>query len=160
MFNQTHILHAVPEPVTGNSQVLVTKLYDCYLPLIRYKVGDYISGEIVNDDGLITEFDEVYGRTGDEVDMGNGIRFHGQSFMTCAEGFDKIIAYQIRVNKSKRKVIFVAQTIAPLLSEEKVEIVKRAAHMSGLPGGAISVEEAKELIKAPSGKIRLVIDEG
>lgn len=160
VFNQTHILHAVPEPVTGNSQVLVTKLYDCYLPLIRYKVGDYISGEIVNDDGLITEFDEVYGRTGDEVDMGNGIRFHGQSFMTCAEGFDKIIAYQIRVNKSKRKVIFVAQTIAPLLSEEKVEIVKRAAHMSGLPGGAISVEEAKELIKAPSGKIRLVIDEG
>ena len=158
VFDQTHILHSAPEPVTGNSQVLVTKLYNCYLPLIRYKVGDYIRGETVADSGLITGFDEVYGRTGDEVDMGNGIRFHGQSFMTCAEGFDQIIAYQIRVNKSTGKVVFVAQTIAQLSPEENVEIVKRAAHMSGLPEGAISVEEAKELVKAPSGKIRLVIE--
>lgn len=159
VFEQTHILHAIPEPVTGNSQVLVTKLYDCYLPLIRYKIGDYISGETVSEAGLITGFDEVYGRTGDEVDMGNGIRFHGQSFMTCAEGFDQIVAYQIRVNKPAGNVVFVAQTIAQLSSEEKAEIVKRAAHMSGLAEGSISVEEAKELIKAPSGKIRLVIEE-
>ena len=31
-------------------------------------------------------------------------------------------------------------------------------HMSGLAEESISVEEAKELIKAPSGKIRLVIE--
>lgn len=160
VFDQTHILHAAPESVTGNSQVLVTKLYDCYLPLIRYKVGDYISGETVSEAGLITGFNEVYGRTGDEVDMGNGIRFHGQSFMTCAEGFEQIVAYQIRVNKSTGKVVFVAQTIAQLSPEEKAEIVKRAAHMSGLAEESISVEEAKELVKAPSGKIRLVIEEG
>lgn len=30
-------------------------------------------------------------------------------------------------------------------------------HMSGLAEESISVEEAKELVKAPSGKIRLVI---
>ena len=34
VFDKTHIIHAVPEPVSGNSQVLVTKLYPSYLPLI------------------------------------------------------------------------------------------------------------------------------
>lgn len=159
VFDKTHIIHAVPEPVSGNSQVLVTKLYPGYLPLIRYKIGDYILGENVDNVGTVRGFREVYGRTGDEVDMGNGIKFHGQSFMTCAEGFDKIIAYQIRVNKKSGKVVFVAQTLSPLGEDERNEIIKRAAHMSGLAQASISVQEAKELAKAPSGKIRLVVEE-
>ena len=31
--------------------------------------------------------------------------------------------------------------------------------MSGLAQASISVQEAKELVKAPSGKIRLVVEE-
>lgn len=159
VFDKTHILHVIPESFTGQSQTLVTKLYPCYLPLIRYKIGDYINGEETDESGSVVRFAEVYGRTGDEVDMGNGVKFHGQSFMTCAEGFDQIVAYQIKVNKSIGRVIFVAQTIAPLSELEKTEIIKRAAHMSGLAESAIKVEESQELIKAPSGKIRLVIEE-
>ncbi len=159
VFDKTHIIHAIPELISGNSQVLVTKLYPSYLPLIRYKIGDYILGENVDKDGTVKGFREVYGRTGDEVDMGNRIKFHGQSFMTCAEGFDQIVAYQIRVNRRIGNVIFVAQTIAPLSKEEQNEIIKRAAHMSGLSPSSITVEEAKELVKAPSGKIRLVLED-
>ena len=159
VFDKTHILHTMPEPTTGNSQVVVTKLYPCYLPLIRYKIGDYICGEVLDDNLVVTKFDEVYGRTGDEVDMGNGIKFHGQSFMTCAEGFDQIIAYQIRINRKKGSVVFVAQTVAPLTEDEKTEIRKRASHMSGLSPLSIVVEEAQELLKASSGKIRLVVEE-
>ena len=155
----THLIQTMPEPVTGNSQVLVTKLYKCYLPLIRYRLGDYIEGACVDEAGFVVRFDEVLGRTGDEVDVGNGIKFHGQSFMTCAEGFDKIVAYQIRVNRRLGRVTFVAQTLAPLSDEEKKEIVKRSAHMSGLTPNSICVKEATELVKAPSGKIRLVIAE-
>ena len=159
VFDKTHIIHAVSEPVSGNSQVLVTKLYPCYLPLIRYRIGDYILGENTGVDGTVSKFEEVYGRTGDEVDMGNGIKFHGQSFMTCAEGFDKIIAYQILVKRKSGQVVFVAQTLSPLSEDERNEIIKRAAHMSGLARTSITVQEAKELVKAPSGKIRLVVEE-
>ena len=159
VFDKTHIIHAVPEPVSGNSQVLVTKLYPSYLPLIRYKIGDYILGENTDKDGTVKGFGEVYGRVGDEVDMENGIKFHGQSFMTCAEGFDKIIAYQIRVNKKSGQVIFAVQTLSTLDEDERNEIIKRAAHMSGLAQASITVQEAKELVKAPSGKIRLVVEE-
>ena len=34
-----------------------------------------------------------------------------------------------------------------------------AADVAKVPASIISVEEAKELVKAPSGKIRLVIEE-
>lgn len=152
-------MHAVQEKLTGNSKVLVTKLYPCCLPLIRYSIGDYMLDKSENCDGSVVEFGEDYGRAGDEVDMGNGIRFHGQSFMTCAEGFDRIIAYQIKVNRKNGHVVFVAQTISSLSGSEKVEIIKRAAHMSGLGECSIDVEEAKELVKAPSGKIRLVVED-
>lgn len=159
VFKYTHIVHSIPELVTENSQVLVTKLYPSYLPLIRYKIGDYIREEEIDKDGSVIKFNEVFGRVGDEVDMGNGIKFHGQSFMTCAEGFNQIIAYQIRVDKHTGCVVFVAQATSMLSNEEKNEIIKRASHMSGLSPNSIKVETAKELIKAPSGKIRLVIEE-
>ena len=79
--------------------------------------------------------------------------------MTCAEGFNQIIAYQIRVDRRMGCVVFVAQTTSKLSNEEKNEIIKRASHMSGLSPNSIKVETTDELIKAPSGKIRLVIEE-
>ena len=159
VFESTHFIHTLPEVGSDNQQVLVTKIYPCYLPLIRYRIGDYIKGVSLDAHGMVTSFDEVYGRIGDEVDMGNGIRFHGQTFMVCAEGFDQIIAYQIRVDKAKGHVTFVAQSISPLTADEKCEIKRRAAHMSGLQIKDISIEESSNLAKAPSGKIRLVVFE-
>jgi len=69
----------------------------------------------------------------------------------------RVLTRLSHTNKGSGHVVFVAQTIAPLSEREKAEIIKRAAHMSGLAESAINVEEAQELIKAPSGKIRLVV---
>lgn len=159
VFDATHIVHVLKEPETGKSQALVTKLYKSYFPLIRYRIGDYILDEEVDRDGGVTTFSEVLGRTGDEVDMGNGIRFHGQSFMLCAEGVDKIVAYQLRVNRVKQTVAFIVQVKSPLTDDEKSELVRRSSRMSGLAPESISVEVSNDLAKTPSGKIRLVFEE-
>lgn len=159
VFDQTHILHAEEEQTTGRSSILVTGLTKRYLPLIRYRIGDYMEGVSLRDDGAVESFDEVTGRTGDMIDLGDGMRFHGYSLMVCAEENPKIVAYQLRVNKKNKKVIFVAQTTAPLSESEKIQISRHAADVAKVPESIISVEEAKELIKAPSGKIRLVIEE-
>ena len=157
VFDQTHILHADVEQTTGCSSILVTSLTKRYLPLIRYRIGDYMEGAAVRDDGAVESFDEVTGRTGDMIDLGDGMRFHGYSLMVCAEENPKIVAYQLRVNKKTKKVVFVAQTTAPLSESEKVQISRHSADVAKMPASIISVEEAKELVKAPSGKIRLVI---
>ena len=159
VFKKTHMIHTVPGGFSGSGQVLVTKIYPCYLPLIRYSIGDSIQGVVLDDNGLVIGFDEVYGRTGDEVDMGNGVKFHGQSFMLCAEGYDKVVAYQVRINRREKRVVFAVQTREPLNEEETAGMRKQTAAMSGLPIGAISIDETDSLVKAPSGKIRLVVDE-
>lgn len=159
VFDQTHILHADMEQTTGRSSILVTSLTKRYLPLIRYRIGDYMEGVSLRDDGAVESFDEVTGRTGDMIDLGDGMRFHGYSLMVCAEENPKIVAYQLRVNKKNKKVVFVAQTTAPLFDGERIQISRHAADVAKVPASIISVEEAKELVKAPSGKIRLVIEE-
>ena len=137
----------------------VTTLTKRYLPLIRYRIGDYMSDVRTRSDGSVSDFLEVSGRAGDVIDMGNGVRFHGYSLMVCAEENPKIVAYQLKVNKSIGVVTFVAQTISPLTEAEKVKIKYHAADVASIEATKIRVEEAAELVKAPSGKIRLVLEE-
>lgn len=155
----THVLQAVPDVDAQRDQILVTTITKRYLPLIRYRIGDYMDAESLYEDGSVATFGEVSGRTGDLIDLGEGVRFHGYSLMVCAEENPKIVAYQLRVEKDRRQVVFVAQTLAPLTDAEKVQICAHAADVSHVPMNTFKVEEAAELIKAPSGKIRLVIEE-
>ena len=157
VFEDTHVLHADEECGTGRHQILVTCIYKRYLPLIRYRIGDYMEEPELCKDGSVSTFSEVTGRSGDIVDFGNGIRFHGYSLMVCAEANPKIIAYQLNVEQASKSIVFVAQTISPLTSDERGLIIERAAHISGLPKSTISIEESNDLEKAPSGKIKLVI---
>ena len=113
----------------------------------------------VGDDETVESFSEVFGRACDMIDLGGGVRFHGYSLMVCAEENPKIIAYQLRVNRKVRAVTFVAQTLRLLTESEKEQIRRHAADVAAIEVGCIKIEEAKELVKAPSGKIRLVIEE-
>ena len=159
VFDGTHIIQSVPECSGNLSQILVTALSRRYLPLIRYRIGDYMTDVCVSDDGTVKSFAEVSGRAGDMIDLGNGIRFHGYSLMVCAEENPKIIAYQLKLNMNLGTVTFVAQTSSPLTADEEVQIKKHAADVASIDATLIKVEEAIELVKAPSGKIRLVIKE-
>lgn len=158
VFDATHLLHAALEPVTGRSQILVTTLSKRYLPLIRYSVGDYMEDAMLRGDGTVESFSEVTGRTGDMIDLGAGMRFHGYSLMVCAEENKKVIAHQLLVDKAHQRVTFAAQTLIPLSEDEKRQIVRHAADIAKIPESVILVKEVEELIKAPSGKIRLVVE--
>ncbi|MBQ8125617.1 MAG: phenylacetate--CoA ligase family protein [Kiritimatiellae bacterium] len=159
VFDNTHILHSEADGFEDRKQILVTTISRRYLPLIRYRIGDYMIDECVHEDGSVRAFSEVTGRTGDMVDLGEGVRFHGYSMMVCAEENPKIIAYQLRVKKKDGLVTFVAQTTAPLTEAERTQIQRHAADVASISPNQIRVEDAKELVKAPSGKIRLVVKE-
>ena len=118
-----------------------------------------MDGAEIRDNGTVASFSEVSGRTGDLIDLGDGVRFHGYSLMVCAEENAKIVAYQLRVRKAAGKVTFVAQTLAALSESERNRIRKHAAEVASIDFSFIDVEESSELVKAPSGKIRLVVEE-
>lgn len=159
VFDDTHIIHPDDGITECTNQILVTTLTRRYLPLIRYRIGDYMNDVRTRSDGSVSDFLEVSGRAGDMIDLGNGVRFHGYSLMVCAEENPKIVAYQLKVNKSRGEVKFVAQTISPLAEAEKEKIRRHAADVASIDATKIRVEEAAELVKAPSGKIRLVLEE-
>ena len=159
VFDRTHVIHAELGNDRALNQIIVTTLTKRYLPLIRYRIGDFMSGAYVREDGTVKRFGEVSGRSGDMIDLGGGARFHGYSLMVCAEEIPKIIAYQLKVNKNKGIVTFSAQTLSPLTDRVKVHVQKHAADIASIDYRLIKVEEVKELVKAPSGKIRLVLEE-
>ena len=159
VFDRTHIIHAKSENDRALNQIIVTTLTRRYLPLIRYRIGDFMSEACAREDGTVKRFGEVSGRSGDMIDLGDGTRFHGYSLMVCAEENPKIIAYQLKVNKKKGIVTFLAQTLSPLTDGEKVQVQKHAADIASIDYRLIKVEEVNELVKAPSGKIRLVLEE-
>lgn len=159
VFNNTHIIHADNDGNSDGSQIIVTTLTPRYLPLFRYRIGDYMTDPEFLPDYTVKGFSEVFGRTGDIVDLGDGIRFHVYSLMVCAEENPKIIAHQLKIIRAARKIIFVAQTSSALTAEEKRRIKIHAADVASINADCIAVEESTDLVKAPSGKIRLVIEE-
>ena len=156
VFHRYRMLHTVNDG-EGNLN-LVTTLAKDYLPLFRYQIGDYLQGCTYTGDGRVLSFDEVYGRGSDVIALPNGLRFQVLTFMVCAEELKKILAYQIV--KRGDNLEFRIQVTAPLTEDE--EMIVREKAYSIIPDLRLigfSIIEVKELIKAPSGKIRLLVEE-
>ncbi len=135
---------------------LVTSLTVDYLPLFRYEIGDYLMGCSYSSDGRVQTISEVTGRRTDVIEF-DGIRFQLQTFMVCAEELPKILAYQLV--KKTSNLEFRVQVTSPLTDEErKILFEKACSIIPELREIGFLIVEVPELIKAPSGKIRLLVD--
>jgi len=67
----------------GGEAVLVTSLYDRYLPLIRYRVGDLVAdaGHLAH--GHVATFAAVAGRINDVIHLGDGEAIHSVAIFHC-----------------------------------------------------------------------------
>ena len=156
VFQQYRMLHTVNDG-TGDVN-LVTTLTKDYLPLFRYQIGDYLKDCTYTSDGRVVSIGEVYGRGSDVIALPSGLRFQVQTFMVCAEEIGKILAYQL-VRKGD-KLEFRIQVTEALTDEERT-IVREKAYsiVPELKAVGFEIVEVAELIKAPSGKIRLLVEE-
>lgn len=136
---------------------LVTTLTEDYLPLFRYQIGDYLKGCTYAADGRVLTFEEVYGRGSDVITLPSGLRFQAYTFMVCAEELPKVLAYQLV--KCGNALEFRVQVTSPLSEDEK-RIIREKAYsiIPELRMVGFAIEDSKDLIKAPSGKIRLLVE--
>lgn len=136
---------------------LVTSLYSDYLPLFRYKIGDYLSGCEYTPDGRVLTIGEVWGRASDLLTLPSGQMIHSYTFMVLAESFAKILAYQL-VKKGSTYILSL-KVSSSLTEDEKAYLYEKAySIVPELRNVDLSLEETGDLIKAPSGKIRLFVD--
>lgn len=155
VFLRYRVLQTVNDGV--GDLALVTTLTKDYLPLFRYQIGDYLKDCTYTDDGRVQTIGEVYGRGNDVVALPSGLRFQVYTFMVCAEELPKILAYQLI--KHGNSLEFRVQVVNPLTEEEK-SVVREKAYsiIPELRTMGFSIEDSKDLIKAPSGKIRLLVE--
>jgi len=101
---------------------------------------------------------EVWGRGSDVITLPSGNRCQCYTFMVCAEEIKKVLAYQLmRKNDAFQ---FCVQVSAPLTADERQIILEKAySVLPELRTVKIEIVEKRELIKAPSGKIRLLVEE-
>lgn len=156
VFQHYRLLQTVNDGI--GDLALVTTLTKDYLPLFRYQIGDYLKGCTYTADGRVLAFEEVYGRGSDVVTLPSGLRFQAYTFMVCAEELPKVLAYQLV--KCGGALEFRVQVTSPLSEDEK-RIVREKAYsiVPELRMVGFAIEDAKDLIKAPSGKIRLLVEE-
>jgi phenylacetate-coenzyme A ligase PaaK-like adenylate-forming protein len=155
VFSHYRMLHTINDG-TGDLN-LVTSLTKDYLPLFRYQIGDYLSDCKYTSDGRVETFGEIWGRGSDVITLPSGNKCQCQTFMVCAEEIKKVLAYQ--VIKKGETFEFCVLVASPLTTEERAIMLDKVySILPELRHVDIKIVEKKELIKAPSGKIRLFVD--
>ena len=156
VFQHYRMLHTINDG-TGDLN-LVTSLTKDYLPFFRYQVGDYLRDCTYAEDGRVLTIGEVYGRGSDVITLPSGNRCQVYTFMVCAECEKKVLAYQLV--KRCESFDFCVQVSEPLTEKEKQGILNHAySIIPELRNIDLRIVEKVELIKAPSGKIRLLVEE-
>jgi phenylacetate-coenzyme A ligase PaaK-like adenylate-forming protein len=98
-YSDLNFVEAIPSAAEdGAEQAVVTALYDRYVPLIRYAVGDALRGCERLAHGHVRRFDAVAGRINDVITLDGGVAIHSVAFFHCVHQEDQVRAIQLVVD--------------------------------------------------------------
>ncbi|MCR5414804.1 MAG: hypothetical protein K6F50_08810 [Kiritimatiellae bacterium] len=102
-FWHTHLLQCA-EDKNGCAKNIVTRLVECYVPIIRYDIGDYLElrgpyGSF--DENSVLTIKDVMGRPSEMLKFSCGVSFFGALVGDCVKQVPAVIASQIAVDADK-----------------------------------------------------------
>ncbi len=159
VFWDTHLLQGLEDEL-GQTRNIVTRLEPCYVPLIRYDIGDCLDVESSEEPALsILHIDEVKGRPTDIVSLKNGVSFFSAVIGDCVKQVKSIMSSQLFVLSNEALRIDVV-TAKPLTDDEKALILSRLRGVvKGMEETRIDVSQVEQLKMTVGGKIPLVVRE-
>ena len=92
----------------GVEPVLVTTLYPRYLPLIRYRVGDAISGAHRLSNGHVHDFETMAGRINDVIELSPGEFIHSVAVFHCVHQEASVHGIQMVLSDGGIEILLVA----------------------------------------------------
>lgn len=160
VFWDTHLLQGL-EDRNGEVKNIVTRLTHCYVPMIRFDIGDYLDLGRGQDGGLdsVFSFKAVKGRPSDIVRLKSGVSFFGALIGDCVKQISGVISSQTYIYDDERIEIRVVAT-RTLSSSEKDLIKRRFCEVANCADPhLVGVKEIKigELKRTPAGKIPLIM---
>ena len=160
VFWNTHLLQAQKQ-ADGEFKNLVTRLTDCYVPLIRYDIGDYLelnpATEMENARSVL-EVCSVKGRPSEMINFACGVSFFGALIGDCVKQVPEVIASQIAVNERADK-LEIRVTATEALSAAKLALVKNRFELTVADAGKlnVSVIQVENLYTTVGGKTPRVV---
>lgn len=160
VFWNTHLLQAQKQS-DGEYKNLVTRLIDCYVPLIRYDIGDYLDLDCANEEEnkrSVLEIKSVKGRPSEMINFKCGVSFFGALIGDCVKQVPDIISSQIAVDELNDR-LEIRITASRLLSNEDKELIVNRLQLTvrGIEDVSVSVEQKEKLFTTVGGKIPRII---
>ena len=157
MFSDSNILEAVTDSKMpgGPEAALVTTLYRRYLPLIRYRQGDVISGSRRLGNGHVYQFEELTGRQNDMLLLSGGAYVHSEGFMHCLRDEPVIVNAQLIVSDESISLRVVSKK---RLDEETVHRVRDRLGRLSPELKSVAIAQSVDLETNIAGKRRWFID--
>ncbi|GAA0343324.1 phenylacetate--CoA ligase family protein [Oceanobacillus oncorhynchi subsp. oncorhynchi] len=137
-------------------RILVTSLYPRAFPLVRYELGDIISGVLKNENSVYA-FSKVKGRDNDFLMMDEDTPIHSEGITHAIKFSDKIVAYQIRYTPENVYTIYVKSN-SKLTEQDYNDIRSRLKKVDyRLPG--LDIKQVDKLKQTIAGKTKWLIEE-
>lgn len=160
VFWNTHLLQSQRQP-GGEYKNIVTRLTDCYVPLIRYDIGDYLYLDQAFDADnarSVLEIRTVKGRPSEMINFKCGVSFFGALIGDCVKQVPEVIGSQIAVDENADK-LEIRITAANPLGEDKLALVKNRFELtvSGAQKVDVSVVQVEKLYTTVGGKVPRVV---
>lgn len=158
VFWNTHLLQPLKQP-GGECKNIVTRLTKCYVPLIRYDIGDFIDvadGEIEASSALV--LDDVKGRPSEMISFNCGVSFFGALIGDCVKQVEAVIASQIAVDEKADYLEIRVVGKDDLSDDDKALIVGRVKlTVRDADKLTIRVVQVKQLFTTIGGKVPRVV---
>jgi phenylacetate-CoA ligase len=141
-------LEVVDADASGIGSLLVTTLSNDYMPLLRYRIGDYVQR---NERSYGTDY-TVHGRIRDALIAADGARVTTWQVDQCFVGVEGIVHYQLRQTPQNG---FQLRYISESGRANNKTLSEAVAKLESLLGATVSVETVPTLLPEASGKFRL-----
>lgn len=157
VFHDRNFVEAIPE--SGNStneRVLVTTLYERYVPLFRYAPGDLITEPKRMSHGHVESFKKVEGRINDLVKLQHGGVLHSVSLFHCVHQEPGVLNIQLVLRNNGPRLQLVVSAAYNLKCEQRIRsrLKDIAPELQDVPISLVS-----DVTTTRAGKRRWVHDE-
>jgi phenylacetate-coenzyme A ligase PaaK-like adenylate-forming protein len=159
VFWNTHLLQAVKDG--DEYQNIVTRLTDCYVPLIRYKIGDFLELDpLETDDSVrsVLHIKSIKGRPSEMITFKCGVSFFGALIGDCIKQVPEIIMSQIAVNEDNN-TLEIRVVADEHLTNEKLSLVKNRFELTVENAARLDIKiiQVEKLFTTVGGKIPRVV---
>ncbi len=156
LFPDLNILEVVSEsPGVETGAAMVTSLYRRYVPLIRYRQGDIITGARVDQNGTVLSFAEQQGRINDMIQMQDGEMVYSAALIHCFKPEARVLNLQLVIGDSGPSFSVVVAEPLAVAAEKKIRhrLKQVNAQLESAP-----FQYVTDLATNRAGKRRWVVD--